>query len=150
MKINFHHFKKAYIQSKPELRAFVLEILNHFGISVPRIDWGAVGQAILDAVPTVIQTLPTIISVISLFGKRDLTSSVLTSLIQLAGQYGISLSTVLSAIQAIQSGNFASLLSLIPTDLIQNLLSGLNLQQLLANIDLSQILSLVQSRKFII
>ncbi|RNA27778.1 Phosphatidylserine/phosphatidylglycerophosphate/cardiolinpin synthase -like protein [Brachionus plicatilis] len=63
---------KDFIQQNETLRAFVLDILNHFGIQIPRIDWGSIGSSILEAIPTVIDYAPTIISVISWLGKRDI------------------------------------------------------------------------------
>lgn len=64
-----NYYYKDFIQQNETLKAFVLDVLNHFGIQVPRIDWEAIGSTILDTIPVLIQYVPTIISVISLFGK---------------------------------------------------------------------------------
>ncbi|CAF0886817.1 unnamed protein product [Brachionus calyciflorus] len=143
---------KVFLQQDPVLRAFVLEILAHFGIQVPaRIDWGAIGSAVLEAVPVVINYIPTIISVVGWLGKRDLSlqnilsSNLLSTLFQLASQAGLSLTTILTAINAVQTGNFAALLNLLPTLNLTQLLSSVNLQQLLAGLDLQALLATVAS-----
>ncbi|RMZ95117.1 Phosphatidylserine/phosphatidylglycerophosphate/cardiolinpin synthase -like protein [Brachionus plicatilis] len=139
----------AFIQSRPQLKELVVKILNHFGIQLPRIDWSSIGQAIIDAVPTIIQHVPTVISVISLFGKRDASRDLLNNLVTLASQYNIDLSVIESAIQAIQSGNFSQLLNLVLSNInLPDILAGLDVQSLLGNLDLSQLLPLVQNRKF--
>lgn len=126
-----------------------MKILNHFGIQLPRIDWSSIGQAIIDAVPTIIQHVPTVISVISLFGKRDASRDLLNNLVTLASQYNIDLSVIESAIQAIQSGNISQLLNLVLSNInLPDILAGLDVQSLLGNLDLSQLLPLVQNRKF--
>ena len=142
-------FEKAFIQSRPELNELVTNVLNHFGIQLARIDWSSVGQAIIDAVPTIIEYVPTIISVISLFGKRDASRDLLNTLVSLAAQYNINLSVIESAIQAIQSGNYSQLLNLVLANIdLQSVLAGLDVQSLLGNLNLSQVLPLVQNRNF--
>lgn len=76
--------------------------------------------------------------------QRDL----LTTLIQLASQSGIGLSTIFQAVQAFQSQNWSVLLNIALGLNWQQILANLDINQLLQNIDLSQILSIAQNRKF--
>ncbi|RNA03976.1 Phosphatidylserine/phosphatidylglycerophosphate/cardiolinpin synthase -like protein [Brachionus plicatilis] len=143
---------KDYLQENLTLRAFVIDILNHLGIQLPRVDWSSVGSAVLDALPVIIDNIPNIISVISLFGKRDLnlqeilSSTVVANVLQVASQYGISLQTILLAVNAIQDGDFSSLLNLLPPNFnFSEFLSALNIQQIIAGLDIQSILSTVSS-----